>query len=83
VLAQLHSRRFVDLFPREIYATLLDEGHYVCAPRTMYRLLEAAHKARERRDPLRHVAPRPELLTTRSNAMWSCDFTKLLGPVKS
>jgi len=78
----LHSPRFVDHAPREIYATLLDEGHYLCAPRTMYRLLEAAHEVRERRDQLRHVAPRPELLATRPNAVWSWDITKLLGPAK-
>jgi len=80
VLAQLHSPRFVDLAPREIYATLLDEGHYLCSPRTMYRLLEAAHEGRERRNQLRHVAPRPELLATRPNEVWSWDITKLLGP---
>jgi len=80
VLAQLHSLRFVDLAPREIYATLLDEGHYLCSPRTMYRLLEAAHEGRERRNQLRHVAPRPELLATRPNEVWSWDITKLLGP---
>ena len=79
VLAQLHSPRFVDLAPREIYATLLDEGHYLCSPRTMYRLLEAAHEGRERRNQLRH-APRPELLATRPNEVWSWDITKLLGP---
>jgi len=82
VLAQLHSPRFIDLAPREAYATLLDEGHYLCAPRTMYRLLEAAHEVRERRNQLRHVAPRPELLAIRPNEVWSWDITKLLGPAK-
>ncbi len=82
VLAQLHSARFVDLAPREIYATLLDEGHYLCSPRTMYRLLAAAHELRERRNQLRHVAPRPELLATRPHEVWSWDITKLLGPAK-
>ena len=82
MLAQLHSPRFVDRAPREIYATLLDEGHYLCAPRTMYRLLAAAHEGRERRNQLRHVAPCPELLATRPNEVWSWDITKLLGPAK-
>ena len=31
VLAQLHTPRFVDLAPGEIYATLLDEGRYLCS----------------------------------------------------
>ena len=82
MLAQLHGPRFVDHAPREIYATLLDEGHYLCSPRTMYRLLAAAHEVRERRNQLRHVAPRPELLATRPNEVWSWDITKLLGPAK-
>jgi putative transposase len=82
VLAQLHGPRFVDHAPREIYATLLDEGHYLCSPRTMYRLLAAAHEVRERRHQLRHVAPRPELLATQPNEVWSWDITKLLGPAK-
>ncbi len=82
VLAQLHSPRFIDLAPREAYATLLDEGHYLCSPRTMYRLLEAVHEVRERRNQLRHVAPRPELLAIRPNEVWSWDITKLLGPAK-
>jgi putative transposase len=82
VLAQLHSPRFVDLAPREIYATLLDEGQYLCSARTMYRLLAAAAESRERRNQLRHGAPRPELLATRPNEVWSWDITKLLGPAK-
>jgi putative transposase len=82
VVAQLHSPRFVDFAPREIYATLLDEGQYLGSPRTMYRLLAAAHEVRERRHQLRHVAPRPELLATGRNEVWSWDITKLLGPVK-
>jgi putative transposase len=83
VLAVLHEPRFVDLAPAEIYATLLDEGRYLCSVRTMYRLLAAAHEVRERRDQLRH--PRytaPELLARQPNELWSWDITKLLGPTK-
>ena len=82
VLAELHHPRFMDLAPAEIYATLLDEGRYLCSLRTMYRLLAAAHEVRERRNQLRHVAPTPELLATRPNEVWSWDITKLLGPAK-
>lgn len=35
ILALMHSERFMDQAPREIYATLLDEGCYVCSVRTM------------------------------------------------
>ena len=83
VLAALHEPRFVDLAPAEIYATLLDEGRYLCSERTMYRLLEGASEVRERRDPLRHpVYAKPELLASRPNEVWSWDITKLLGPAK-
>jgi len=82
VLAVLHSERFVDQAPTEVYATLLDEGTSHCSPRTMYRLLAAAQEVRERRNQLRHVAPTPELLATGPNQVWSWDITKLLGPVK-
>ncbi len=82
VLDELHHPRFVDRAPAEVYATLLDEGRYLCSRRTMYRLLAAAHEIRERRNQLRHVAPKPELLATRPNEVWSWDITKLLGPAK-
>src|SRR2546422_2146985 len=49
----LHTPRFVDLAPGEVYATLLDEGTYLCSERTMYRLLAAHAEVRERRDQLR------------------------------
>jgi len=31
VLTLLRSERFVDLAPREVYVTLLDEGVYLCS----------------------------------------------------
>jgi putative transposase len=83
VLAVLHEPRFVDRAPAEVYATLLDEGRYLCSQRTMYRLLARHHEVRERRNQLRH--PRyaaPELLARQANELWSWDITKLLGPAK-
>jgi putative transposase len=83
VLDVLHEPRFVDLAPAEVYATLLDEERYLCSERTMYRILAANREVRERRDQLRHANhPRPELLATRPNELWSWDITKLLGPQK-
>lgn len=83
VLGLLNSDRFVDLEPREIHAILLDEGRYLCSPRTMSRILEANAEVRERRDQLAHPAySKPELLATRPNEVWSWDITKLLGPAK-
>jgi len=79
----LHSDRFVDKAPQEVYATLLDEGSYLCSVRTMYRILERHQEVRERRNQLRHPEYiKPELLATAPNQVWSWDITKLLGPVK-
>jgi putative transposase len=84
VLDVLHSERFIDVSPEETWATLLDEGTYLCSPRTMYRLLEATHGGvRERRDQLTHPAySKPELLAERPNELWSWDISKLLGPAR-
>ena len=77
----LNSERFQDCAPRQIYATLLDEGRYLCSWRTMYRILEAHAEVRERRDQLRHPSySKPELLATGPNQLWSWDITKLKGP---
>jgi putative transposase len=83
VLALLHDERFADLPPAEVYATLLDEGKYVCSVRTMYRILHEHAEVRERRRQLRHPHyAAPELLATQPNQLWSWDITKLKGPVK-
>jgi putative transposase len=83
VLEALHSPRFRDRAPAEVFATLLDEGVYLASERTMYRLLAAAEEAGERRNQLVHPAyAKPELLATAPNEVWSWDITKLLGPAK-
>jgi len=79
----LNSERFQDQAPREVYATLMDEGQYLCSWRTMYRILDENDEVRERRDQLRHPNyVKPELLATKPNELWSWDITKLLGPAK-
>jgi putative transposase len=83
VLACLHEERFQDRSPAAVYATLLDEGEYLCSIRSMYRLLQRRGESRERRDQLTHPPyKKPELLATAPNQLWSWDITKLLGPVK-
>ena len=83
VLAVLHSERFADIAPQEVYATLLDEGIYLCSVRTMYRILEENKEVRERRNQAAHVEyAKPELLATQPNELWSWDITKLKGPAK-
>lgn len=83
VLDILHTDRFVDKAPQEVYATLLDEGQYHCSIRTMYRILDENKEVKERRNQLSHPAyQKPELLATGPNQVWSWDITRLLGPVK-
>ncbi len=82
-LGHLHSERFQDRSPAEVYATLLDEGMYCCSIRTLYRIMEEAGESHERRDQLTHPPyTKPELLATCPNQLWSWDITKLLGPAK-
>ena len=54
ILAVLNRDRFAEQPPAEVYATLLDEGKYLCSIRTMYRILAAEGEVRERRHQLRH-----------------------------
>ena len=83
VLARLTDDRFADRTPAQVYATLLDEGTFLCSIPTMYRILREHRLVRDRRNQRRHPTyHKPELLATGPNAVWSWDITKLLGPVK-
>jgi putative transposase len=82
VLTLLNSERFVDCSPAAIYATLLDQGRYLCSERTYYRILARHQQVCERRQQRQHpVYAAPELLARRVNEVWSWDITKLKGPV--
>ena len=83
ILDVLHSERFVDLAPAQVWAILLDEGVYLGSQSTFYRLLRQAGEVRERRAQATHPAKvKPELVATAPNAVWSWDITKLRGPAK-
>lgn len=83
IIETLNSERFCDQAPAQIWATLLDEGTYLCSISTMYRLLRARHQVRDRRNQRRHPAHvKPELMATGPNQVWSWDITKLAGPHK-
>ena len=83
ILDVLHSARFVDLSPAEVWATLLDEGVYLGSESTFYRLLRQAGEVRERRAQATHPAKvKPELVAHAPTEVWSWDITKLLGPAK-
>ena len=79
----LNEERFADKTPAEVYATLLDEGTYMCSVRTMYRILGEHGQVRERRNQLRRPSyTKPELMATGPGQLWSWDITKLKGPAK-
>jgi putative transposase len=83
VVALLNSERFLDCSPRQVWATLLDEGVYICSWRTMYRLLGKEHTVCERRNVRRHPKyVRPELSATTPNQVWTWDITYLKGAVR-
>jgi putative transposase len=83
VLEVLHEERFCDLAPASVYATLLDEGTYLCSQATMYRLLRQRGETGDRRRHATHPARvKPELLASGPNQCWSWDITKLAGPAK-
>ena len=67
VLAVLNSARFVDQAPKQVYATLLAEGTYLCSISTMYRLLTSNAQLADRRRQATHP-PRavPELSADRA-----------------
>jgi putative transposase len=83
ILDVLHSDRFADLAPAEVWAILLDEGVYLGSESTFYRLLRQVGEVRERRRQATHPATvKPELVAAAPNMVWSWDITKLRGPEK-
>jgi putative transposase len=83
VLAVLNCERFADMAPAAVYATLLDEGTYLCSESTMYRLLRERDQTGDRRRQATHPATvKPELVAHQPNSVWSWDITKLRGPAK-
>ena len=77
----LCEERFCDLAPAQIYATLLDEGTYLCSERTMYRILHEYGLVGERRrgHSRRHYEV-PRVVATGPNQAWSWDISWLRGP---
>ena len=84
ILAVLHSERFADAAPAQVWATLLDEGVYLGSQATFYRLLRQTHgELTERRRQATHpVKVKPELVAHGPNQVWSWDITKLHGLAK-
>lgn len=80
ILDELHSPRFIDSTPYDVFYTLLDEGRYIASIRTMYRVLLEAGESKDRRNQRNHRdAIKPELIATTPDEVWSWDITKLLS----
>lgn len=80
ILDILHSKRFIDSTPYDVFYTLLDEGQYIASIRTMYRVLFEVGESKDRRNQRNHRdAVKPELIATAPNEVWSWDITKLLS----
>ncbi|TDE33657.1 IS3 family transposase [Actinomadura sp. 6K520] len=83
VLAVLDSPRFADKSVGQVWATLLDEGVYLCSQATMYRLLRERGQSGDRRaQAVRPATVKPELEADGPDQVWSWDITKLKGPVR-
>lgn len=80
ILDVMHSERFIDSSPYDVFYTLLDEGQYIGSIRTIYRVLFEADESKDRRNQRKHRdAVKPELIATAPNEVWSWDITKLLS----
>lgn len=78
ILDELHSERFQDTAPRQVYATLLSEGTVLGSISTMYRLLSQRKETPERRNQRpaqNHV--KPQLQATAPDQVYTWDITKL------
>lgn len=78
ILDALHSERFLDAAPRQVYATLLSEGTVLGSISTLYRLLRRRKETRERRNqrPAQHHL-KPQLEATGPDQVYTWDITKL------
>jgi putative transposase len=83
VLSVLNSPEYQDLAVPQVYASLLDRGEYLCSISSQYRILRENSQVRERRNQLRHPDyPKPVLVATKPDQVWTWDITKLLGPYR-
>jgi len=80
VLDVVCSDRFADAGVTEIWATLLDEGTYLCSESTMHRILGDHGLAGQRRQREPHNHPKPRVVATAPNMVWVWDISRLPGP---
>jgi putative transposase len=81
VLVTLNHESFADKSVARVWATMLDEGSYLCSESTMYRILREAGGVRERRRQATHPPrKRPELVATAPGQVWSWDIERHEAP---
>ena len=76
----LCSDRFADAGVAEVWATLLDEGVYLCSESTMHRILRDHGLAGQRRQRQPGNHSRPRVVATAPNVVWVWDISRLPGP---
>lgn len=83
VLALANGEEFRNVSPKQMVPRLADRGVYVASEATIYRVLrqndQLAHRGRARPATSR---PRPSLVATGPNQVWTWDITYLRGPVR-
>jgi putative transposase len=83
VLELATSEEFRNLSPKQMVPMLADRGVYVASEATVYRLLRQnellSHRGRARP---RTSRPRPMLVASAPNQVWTWDITYLRGPIR-
>lgn len=81
VLNVLCSERFVDVGVAECWASLLDDGIYLCSESTMHRILrEHGLSGQRRQHDGRGRHDKPRVVATAPNMVWVWDISRLPGP---
>lgn len=83
VVELLCSERFCDFGVAEVWATLLDEGIYICSETTMHRILrQNGLNGQRRQASFREPKPKPRVVATAPNVVWCWDISRIPGPLK-
>jgi transposase InsO family protein len=83
IVETANSKRFADLSPWQIVATLADEKRYIASESTFYKVLKErkllAHRGKSKAPTQKRPAP---LIATAPNQIWSWDITYLKSGIK-
>ena len=83
IVETANSKKFADLSPWQIVATLADENTYIASESTFYKVLKErkllAHRGKSKAPVHKRPAP---LIATAPNRIWSWDITYLKSGIK-